>query len=79
VLSSGDTRGDAWWRKVERLTHIAQQVLKAAVRKLKIIINHLNWCVCVRQYQVAAPTDVAVRAYALIAGQMSAVVNVKFL
>jgi len=24
VLSSGDTRGDAWWRKLERLTQIAQ-------------------------------------------------------
>jgi len=24
VLSRGDTRGDAWWRKLERLTKIAQ-------------------------------------------------------
>jgi len=24
VLSRGDTRGDAWWRKLERLTQIAQ-------------------------------------------------------
>ena len=24
VLSCGDTRGDAWWRKLERLTKIAQ-------------------------------------------------------
>ena len=24
VLLRGDTRGDAWWRKLERLTHIAQ-------------------------------------------------------
>jgi len=24
VLSHGDTRGDAWWRKLERLTKIAQ-------------------------------------------------------
>jgi hypothetical protein len=24
VLSRGDTRGDAWWRKFERLTQIAQ-------------------------------------------------------
>jgi len=24
VLSRGDTRGDAWWRNLERLTHIAQ-------------------------------------------------------
>jgi hypothetical protein len=24
VLSSGDTRGDAWWQKLERLTKIAQ-------------------------------------------------------
>jgi len=23
VLSRGDTRGDAWWRKLERLTQIA--------------------------------------------------------
>jgi len=40
VLSRGDTRGDAWWRKLERLTQIAQKALKAAVRKLKI-----NGCV----------------------------------
>jgi len=38
VLSHGDTRGDAWWRKLERLNQIAQLALKAAVRKLKIII-----------------------------------------
>jgi len=24
VLSRGDTHGDAWWRKLERLTQIAQ-------------------------------------------------------
>jgi len=24
VLLRGDTRGDAWWRKLERLTQIAQ-------------------------------------------------------
>jgi len=24
VLSCGDTRGDAWWQKLERLTKIAQ-------------------------------------------------------
>jgi len=24
VLSRGDTRGDAWWRKLEGLTQIAQ-------------------------------------------------------
>jgi len=24
VLSLDDTRGDAWWRKLERLTQIAQ-------------------------------------------------------
>jgi len=24
VLSRGDTRGDAWWRKLERLTQFAQ-------------------------------------------------------
>jgi len=24
VLSRGDTLGDAWWRKLERLTKIAQ-------------------------------------------------------
>jgi len=24
VLSRGDTRGDAWWQKLERLAHIAQ-------------------------------------------------------
>ena len=24
VLSRGDMRGDAWWRKLERLTQIAQ-------------------------------------------------------
>jgi len=24
VLSRGDTRGDAWWRKLERLNQIAQ-------------------------------------------------------
>jgi hypothetical protein len=24
VLSHGDTRGDAWWRKLERLTQVAQ-------------------------------------------------------
>jgi len=24
VLSRGDTRGDVWWRKLERLTQIAQ-------------------------------------------------------
>jgi len=24
VLSRGDTRGDAWWQKLERLTEIAQ-------------------------------------------------------
>jgi hypothetical protein len=24
VLSRGDTRGDAWWRKLERLTQSAQ-------------------------------------------------------
>jgi len=24
VLSRGDTRGDAWWRKLERLTQITQ-------------------------------------------------------
>jgi len=24
VLSRGDTRGDAWWWKLERLTQIAQ-------------------------------------------------------
>jgi len=24
VLSRGDTRGDAWWRKLERLTKITQ-------------------------------------------------------
>jgi len=24
VLLRGDTRGDAWWRKLERLTKIAQ-------------------------------------------------------
>jgi hypothetical protein len=39
VLLRGDTLGDAWWRKLERLTQIAQQALKAAVRKLKIIIS----------------------------------------
>jgi len=33
VLSRGDTRGDAWWRKLERLTQIAKEALKkAAVR-----------------------------------------------
>jgi hypothetical protein len=32
VLARADTRGDAWWRKLERLTKIA---LKAAMRKLK--------------------------------------------
>jgi len=24
VLSRGDTRGDVWWRKMKRLTEIAQ-------------------------------------------------------
>jgi hypothetical protein len=38
VLSRGDTRGDTCWRKLERLTQIAQYALKAAVRKLKIIL-----------------------------------------
>jgi len=28
VLSRGDTRGDAWWRKLERLTQIAQYALR---------------------------------------------------
>jgi hypothetical protein len=38
VRSRGDTRGEAWWWKLERLTQIAQYALKAAVHKLKIII-----------------------------------------
>jgi hypothetical protein len=29
------THGDAWWRKLEHLTQIAQLALKAAVRKVK--------------------------------------------
>ena len=28
VLSRGDTRGDAWWRKLERLTQITQEALR---------------------------------------------------
>jgi hypothetical protein len=38
VLPRGETRGDAWWRKLERLVQIAQYALKAAVLKMKIII-----------------------------------------
>ena len=33
MLSRGDTRGDAWWRKLERLTH--NKPYKAAVRSRK--------------------------------------------
>jgi hypothetical protein len=32
VFPRGDTRGEAWWRKLERLTQIAQQALKSVVR-----------------------------------------------
>jgi hypothetical protein len=35
VLSCGDTRGDAWRRKLERLIQNAQWALKAAVRSWK--------------------------------------------
>jgi hypothetical protein len=44
VFSRGDTRGDAWWQKLERLTKIAQLALKAAVRSWKttIIIRHIH-------------------------------------
>jgi hypothetical protein len=38
VLSRGDMRRGAWWRKLEPLTQIAQQALKAAMLKFKKII-----------------------------------------
>jgi len=42
VLSRGDRRGDAWWRKLERLTQITQLAVKAAVRKVENKVENDN-------------------------------------